>query len=138
MKNRNLYIAWGIFYIFCTVLGFIPPRDGLFFALCMALSLGFFVPPAILLHRAIKRGDNKTVRLIRTLAAVSLSVTLGLLVLNIAAVGATATVGNLLYWLLIVASSPMICMQIRGISLFLWAVLLIVAIRELRKNRKAK
>lgn len=138
MKNRNLYIAWGILYIFCTVLGFIPPKDGLFFALCMALSLGFFVPPAMLLYRAAKRGDEKTLRLIRTLAAVSLGSTLLLLVLNIAAVGATATVGNLLYWVLILVSSPMICMQIRGISLFLWAVLLITALRELKKYRKDK
>ncbi len=48
MKNRNLYIAWGVLYIFCTVLGFIPAKEGGFFALCMLLSFGFFVPPAML------------------------------------------------------------------------------------------
>ena len=39
-----------------------------------------------------------------------------------------------MYYLLIVVSSPMICMQVRGISLFLWAVLLIVSHRELKKK----
>ena len=136
MQKRNLYIAWGILYIFCTVLGFIPPKDGGFFALCMALSFGFFVPPAMLLYRAVKRGELKTVRLIRTLSLCSLGATLVLLVLNILSVGATEAAGELVYWLLIIVSSPMICMQIRGISLFLWAVLLIVSIKELNKQER--
>ena len=138
MQKRNLYIAWGVLYIFCTVLSFIPPKEGGFFALCMGLSFGFFVPPALLLYRAVKRGEQGTVRLIRTLSAVSLGATLVMMVLNLLSVGASAAAGQAMYWLLIVVSSPMICMQIRGISLFLWAVLLIVSIRELKKCRKDK
>ena len=138
MQKRNLYIAWGVLYIFCTVLSFIPAKEGGFFALCMMLSLAFFVPPILLLYRAIKREDLATVRLIRTLSACSLGATLLLLVLNIMTVGATALAGNVLYYILIVVSTPMICMQIRGISLFLWACLLIAAMRELRKHKKGK
>ena len=134
MKKRNLYIAWGVLYIFCTVLGFIPAKEGAFFALCMALALSFFVPPAMLLYRAIKRDDRKTVALIRTLSACSLALTLLLLILNLLTVGATALAGEVMYWLLILVSSPMICMQVRGISLFFWAVLLIVSHRELKKK----
>lgn len=135
MKKRNLYIAWGVLYIFCTVLAFIPPKEGGFFALCMLLSFGFFVPPAMLLYRAAKRGETGTIRLIRALSAASLGATLVMMVLNLLTVGATAAAGQAMYWLLIVVSSPMICMQIRGISLFLWAVLLVVSAQELRKHR---
>ena len=60
MKKRNLYIAWGVLYIFCTVLGFIPAKEGGFYALSMLLSFGFFVPPSILLYRAVKSGDPGT------------------------------------------------------------------------------
>lgn len=138
MKKRNLYIAWGVLYIFCTALAFIPAKEVGYFALCMVLSLGFFVPPAMLLYRAAKRGDLKTVRLIRTLSACSLGATLVVLVLNILTVGATAAAGELMYWLLIIVSSPMICMQIRGISLFLWACLLFAAIRVLKRQCAGK
>ena len=135
MKNRNLYIAWGVLYIFCTALAFIPAKEGGYFALCMALSFGFFVPPAMLLYGAAKRGDRKTVALIRNLSICSLSATLLLLVLNILTVGATAMAGEVMYYMLIIVSSPMICMQIRGISLFLWALLLILSIQALKKEK---
>ncbi len=138
MKKRNLYIAWGVLYIFCTVLGFIPAKEGGFFALCMLLSFGFFVPPAMLLYRSAKRGETGTIRLIRGLSATSLIATLILMVLNILSVGASAAVGNMLYYLMIVVSSPMICMRIQGISLFLWAVLLIVCTQELKKYKNDK
>ena len=134
MKNRNLYIAWGVFYIFCTVLGFIPAKEGGFFALSMLLSFGFFLPPAMLLYRSAKRGETGTIRLIRALSAVSLGATLVLMVLNILSVGAPVAVGDMLYYLMIIVSTPMKCMRIQGISLFLWAVLLIVSAQELKKH----
>ena len=134
MKNRNLYIAWGVLYIFCTALGFVPAKEGTYFALCMLFAFGFFVPPSMLLYRAIKRDDRKTIGLIRTLAICSLATTLVVFVLNLLTVSATALTGEVMYYLLIVVSSPMICMQIRGISLFLWACLLFTAHAKLKKT----
>ena len=134
MKNRNLYIAWGVLYIFCTVLGFIPAQEGGFFALSMLLALGFFVPPSIILYRSVKRDDLGTITLIKVLSATSLIATLILMVLNILSVSAPTGVGDMLYYLLIIVSSPMVCMRIQGISLFLWAVLLIVSHKELKKQ----
>ena len=133
MKNRNLYIAWGVLYIFCTALSFVPAQEGVYFALCMLFAFGFFVPPAMLLYRATKRDDRKTIRLIRTLSICSLAATLVVFVLNLLTVGATALTGEVMYYLLIIVSSPMICMQIRGISLFLWACLLFAAHAQLKK-----
>lgn len=133
MKNRNLYIAWCVLYIFCTALGFVPAREGVYFALRMALAFGFFVPPAMLLYRAVQRDDRKCMQLIRTLSIVSLVATLVAMVLNLMTVGATAAAGKLMYWVLVIVSSPMICMQIRGISLFLWACLLFVSMKHLKK-----
>ncbi len=130
MKKRNLYIAWGVFYLFCTVLGFIPAKEGGFFALCMGLGLGFFVPPMLLMCR----GEKKTVQLVTTLSGVSLAATALMLVLNVLTVGASAAVGEMFYWLLILVSSPMICIQVRGISLFLWACLLFAGLGKLKKT----
>ena len=133
MKNRNLYIAWGVLYIFCTALSFVPSREGLYFALRMGLALGFFLPPAMLLYRSVKRSDKKTVQLIRALSILSLAATLVAMVLNLMTVGATAAAGRLMYWVLVIVSTPMICMEIRGISLFLWACLLFVSLKHLKK-----
>ncbi len=129
MKKRNLYFAWGILYALCAVLGFIPSPSGGVFALCMILGLGFFVPPMLLL----RRGDKRTVQLLVTLSISSLVATVVVLVLNLLTVGASPAVGELFYWLLIVVSSPMICIQVRGISLFLWACLLFAGLGKLKK-----
>ncbi len=133
MKKRNLYIAWGVLYVFCTVLGFVTPKSGGFYALCMTLSLAFFIPPAILLQWADNRGQKGTVKRIVHLSIVSLVATTITLILNFLTMGASMEAGKILYWLLIILSSPMVCMQIWAISLFLWACLLFAGLSKLKK-----
>ena len=75
MKNKTLYLIWGGLFILCGLLGFIPEPSGFLKGLLMALSMIFFIPGWILLYR----GQAKAVR---NLSAVSLAVTLFLLILN--------------------------------------------------------
>ena len=56
------------------------------------------------------------------------------LVLNVLSAMGTVTMGNVLFAVLIVVSSPMVCSGYWALSLFLWACLLIVSHSLLRKN----
>lgn len=134
-KNKKLSIAWAVLYGFCAAFGFIPTPDGVLMALMVTLSLAFFVPPAMLLYRAVPREDWQTIRRIRNLSILSLGSTMTMLILNFLSVGASAAVGNVLYWLLILVSAPMVCGQFWAVSLFLWACLLMVSLSALKKHR---
>lgn len=136
-KNSALYWAWGILYAVCAALGFIPQPEGPLAGLLVLLAVVFFLPPALLLYRAMPREDVKTVRLIRNLSAASLIATLVALVVNFLSVSASAVAGAVLYGLLIVVSAPMVCGQSWLIGLFGWALLLTVSRRYLKKGKKA-
>lgn len=135
MNNKTLYTVWGILFILCALLGFIPQPEGLLKAFLVLLSIVFFVPGSILLYRAVKTGDNQCISLIRMLSLISLGATLVLLVLNFLSASAPEAAGDFLYGLLVVISAPMICSQYWIISLFLWACLLMTC-QSLIKKRK--
>ena len=130
MKKRNLYIAWGVLYGLCVGLGCIPNPSGIVAGLCVSATLGFFIPPAMLLHHAIPRKQTATVRLIGLLSIVSLVLTTGMLILNFLSFRYSELAGNVLYALLILVSSPMVCGQVWLLSLFLWACLLVVSLKH--------
>lgn len=136
-KNSALYLVWGILYAVCAALGFIPEPAGPLAGIFVLVAVVFFLPPALLLHRAIPREQVKTVRLIRNLSAASLIATLVMLVVNFLSVGASAAVGAVLYSALILVSAPMVCGQFWIIGLFGWALLLTVSRRYLKKGKKA-
>ena len=87
MNRKILYAAWAALFVLCAAFGFLPERSGSTQALMTALSLLFFIPPAMLLYRA-DSGIRKRVGL---LSALSLGLTVVMLVLNIVfAAGSTA------------------------------------------------
>lgn len=133
MTKKKLFVLWGGMFILCAGLGFIPGPTGALRVLLSAVSLAFFVPPGLLLYRAAKTGDRATVVLIRNLAALSLILTAVLLVLNFLAVLSTEAAGTMLYYMLVMVSSPMICSGNWAVSLFLWACLLMAALKYGRK-----
>ena len=124
LKNSALWCLWGLLYILTAALGFIPEPQGGAMVLLMLVGLVFFVPPAILLYRGITGGDKKTVGRIRVLSLVSLGITLVMLVLNVCSALMSEAMGIYLNIWLGLVSAPMMCVQFRGISLFLWACLL--------------
>ena len=134
MKKSTLYAAWGVLFILCAGLGFIPNPTGVLRFLMTALSVIFFAPPAMLTYRAAAEGDVRTLRLVRNLSILSLAVTVVVLVLNVLCAVYSEILGNILHMILIIVSSPMICSGYWVVSLFLWACLLMVTIKQIRKN----
>ena len=134
MNNKTLYWIWGGLFIFCGLLGFIPQPEGIVKVLMVVSSLAFFVPGGMLLYLNHKNGNLGTIRVVRNLAAISLGVTLVLLVLNFLSGKASNAIGDFLFGLLTMLSSPMVCSQYWFVSLFLWACLLMTAISFLKKK----
>lgn len=137
MKNRILYTAWGILFLLCAGLGFIPEPAGWVQGILTAASLLFFLPPALLLREAHSRKCRQTAALIGSLSALSLGLTLFLLALNILSAFWSDGVGVFLHVLLTIVSAPMMASGFWVLSLFLWACLLLVSLR-LRKALKEK
>lgn len=129
MSNKILYAAWGVLFVLCAGLGFVPEPEGLLAAVMTALSVLFFVPGFVLLYR----GQKKAVRI---LSIISLAGSLLCLLLNVWSVGMTAEMGAFLYTLLGLVSTPMFCARIWVLSLFLWACLLMGSLMKLPGSPK--
>ena len=128
MKEKSLWLSWLYLYILCAILGFIPEPNGLIKALMVLFSVLCFVPGFLL----VRRGRVKQVR---TVALVWLVTAAVLLVLNILSVIMPPVWGDILYYVMVVAASPMVCGQYWVVSLFLGACLLMYAV-SLEKSRE--
>ncbi len=136
MTKRKLYIAWAVLFAITAGIGFIPNPKGMAYAAMVIFALVFFIPPTVLLTKAIHRDDKKEIKRIFFLCLGSLSATLLVLVLNFLSVASTELVGRILYGILTVVSAPMVCGQIWVMSLFLWGCLLTASVQYLRKHRE--
>ena len=134
MKKQALFGLWAAAFIVCAGLGFIPDPQGGVRVLLTLLALACFIPPFCLLIRARKQGDRHTIALVRNLSIASLGATALLLMLNFLSVLGSETLGNFLYSVLLVVSSPMVCSGSWGLSLFLWACLLMVSLGHEKKK----
>lgn len=134
MTNKMLYSLWGILFIICAGLGFIPAPDTTVQAVMTGLSVLFFLPPTVLLYRAKKDADRNMAALIRNLALASLALTLLTLVLNVICAMQSEFLGNFLHVVLTIISCPMICSGYWVLSLFLWACLLTISLQILSKK----
>ena len=135
-KDKGILKAlWAGMFLLCALLGFVPEPEGANKWLLLIFGLLFFVPPALLLYQCRKSADVKNLRLVRRLAVASLGVTVVLLVANILSMLAPQAVGDALYYILVVTSTPMVCCQYWVVSLFLWAALLwcsLIFIKEVK------
>lgn len=134
MNKKTLYILWAVLFILCAGLGFIPQPEGAVSVLLTVLSVVFFVPPAWLLYDAARTADKAAAALIRNLSALSLVLTVAVLILNFLSALTSEFWGNVLHSILVVVSAPMICSGYWVLSLFLWACLLMVGISQTRKK----
>lgn len=134
MNQKLLFALWGSMFILCAALGFIPEPEGVLRILMITASVVFFLPPFWMLHRAGAEEDTHAVTLIRNLSAISLGLTVVLLVLNFLSAMSSEALGTILYYVLVIVSSPMICSGYWVLSLFLWACLLTVSRKMLKKK----
>ena len=130
MNKKLLLMIWAGLFIMCAALGFIPEPEGAAAAAMTAVSVLFFLPPALLLY---KSRDPVTVKLIRNLSALSLGFTLVLLILNFLTALRSEYLGQVLHYVLVIVSSPMICSGHWALSLFLWACLLMASLKQCRR-----
>ena len=129
MKTKILFALWAALYLLCAGLGFIPNPQGALRILMILLAIACFVPPLLL----IRTKERPVVALVRNLAILWLALTMVLICFNFLSATSSEAMGNLMYRLLVMISSPMICGQYWIMSLFGWAYLLFDAIHALRK-----
>lgn len=134
MKERVLYIAWAVLYAICAALGFYGEAEGFGKVLFVLTALIFFLPGIGLLILGYREKNRKILRRVRIISAVSLALTLILLIANVAVAAAEAT-NRLLHVLLVLVSAPMLCGQYWVMSLFLWACLLFATFVKLPKEK---
>lgn len=133
MIQKRLFALWGSMYIVCAGLSFIPEPSGILRGVLTLCALGFFVPGLLLIRIGYQQKDRHTLALVRNLSAASLILTLGLLVLNFLTALRSEFLGDVLYYVLVIVSSPMVCSGYWALSLFLWACLLTISAQSLRK-----
>ena len=126
MKLKLTYALWAVLFVICACLGFVRDAAGFGKVLLILSSLIFFLPGVFLLSW----GQRKQVRII---CLCSLGVSLVLLVANFFSVLTSRLVGDILYALLVVFSTPMVCSQLWVLSLFLWACLLMATFLKPKK-----
>lgn len=136
MDKGILKAVWAGMFLLCAVLGFVSDPTGFDYWMMVSISVLFFVPPALLLYRSWKDRDEKQLRLIFRLSLLSLVGTAVLLIANFFSVLGSDTLGKILYWILVIFSTPMVCCQNWALSLFAWAVLMMSAL-SLKKSLKS-
>ena len=137
MKTKTIFALWGGLFTLCAALGFIPNPAGALKILLVLSSILFFLPPALLLHRSKEEGDKRLAKLVRNLCVASLVLTAVLLMVTFLCVLAPVWLGNLLYTLLTVVSTPMICCGNWALSMFLWACLMIWSMNILKEKKNS-
>ena len=130
MKKSMIYGIWAVLYCICVGLGFVSEPAGLGKALLVATALIFFLPPFYLFFTAKKEKDRKTVLVLRLISISVLALSLVFLVLNFLSVYFSAETGLVLHVLLVMFSTPMLCGQFWAMSLFLWAILMILSFQK--------
>ena len=136
MNKKRKFILWGVLFAICAGLGFVPQPEGAVKALMILLSFGFFAVGGWILRDACREGDRGTLALVRMLSLASLIATLVMLIANFLSIFVSQTLGNVLHYMLIVVSSPMFCAPTWAVSLFLWACLMVVSQKMLKKKSR--
>ena len=131
MSKKVLFSLWGGSFILCAGLGFIPGFSdtvgGGAQGVLTVLSVLFFLPPGLIVWNGAKTKDVHSLKLVRNLSALSLGLTLLVLILNMLAAVGSEILGNVLHGILIIVSTPMVLSGFWALSLFLWACLLLAS-----------
>lgn len=136
MNKKRFFILWGVLFAICAGFGFVPQPEGALKVLMSLLSFGFFGVGGWILWQAGQKNDLAVISLIRSLSLASLGMTLVMLVANFLSVFTSEFLGSVLHHMLIVVSCPMFCAPSWATSLFLWACLMVVSHKMIRKKSR--
>lgn len=134
MKEKLLYIVWGVMAVLCIGLGTLETEDLMMQIPLLLISIVFFVPAGLLLYDALEAGNRKGILRIRWISIASLALTIVTLLAFFLTALRGAGAAGWLYEVLIVVSCPMVCSQYWLVSLFLWACLLFATF--IKPNRR--
>ena len=132
-KEIVLYAAWLCLYILCVGLGTVENPEGIGKVLFVLTSLIFVIPGIWLLVLGFQEKNKKMILRVRMAAICSLSLTVIVFCLNIAAVAASSQLGSTLHDILNLVSAPMFCSQYWILSLFCWGCLLSASFTKMKK-----
>ena len=105
-------------------------------AFLTGLSVVFFLPAFWLFFIAKKENDRKTIKVLRWISIGSLALTLVLLIANIASVMGSPGLGRVLHLLLRLVSVPLETSHTWALSLYFWAILMVLTLPKLRRGQK--
>ena len=129
LRYDRLYPVWAGLFVLTAVLGLLfPEAEGFGRAILLTLTVGFFLPPWLILAKAKQTGDRQNVKLIRYLALASLAATMVLFCAGIWSVG--TSLGQTLQILMSIICAPLTCGNYYVLPMFLWATLLIGSFRK--------
>ena len=134
MNKKLSFTLWGVLFAICAAFGFVAQPEGTLKVLMALFSFGFFGLGGWILWLAYREKDYGTVGLIRSLSLASLLATLVMLIVNFLSVLLPEALGNIMHYMLIVVSSPMLCAPSWAVSLFFWACLMVVS-HKILKNK---
>ncbi len=134
MTNLKIFMIWAFLYGVCAALGFFPEPGGALAGLMIVLSVAFFIPPAVLVYRGVRQKDYVLLKKIRYLSLIWMGLTTITFCLNVLSVEASEAAGQVLYWMLILVSAPMVCSQAWIVPIFLWGCLLTVCLQNREKK----
>lgn len=135
MKKKILYIAWAMLYCACFALSFVTPKPGEK-AFLTGLSVVFFIPPFWLYFIAKKENHRKTIKILQWMSIGSLSLTLVFFVGALLTLFSPRWLQILVSVLLRLVSVPLDTSHTWGLSLYFWAILMVLTLRALRRGRK--
>ena len=131
MSYPILYTLWASMFLLTAALGLLFPQEtGLSRWVLTAVTVNFFVPPWMILHRARAAEDRSQIRLVRYLSLASVVLTAVLLVLNLKSAGLSDAMGRALNAALAVVSAPMLCSNLFVLPIFLWGCLIADTFRK--------
>ena len=136
MNKKLLFTLWGALFAICAGFGFISQPGTTLKILGNLFSIAFFGLGGFILWQARQAKDRAAIALIRNLSLASLVITATMLVANFLSVFASETLGNILHYMLIMVSSPMLCAPSWATSLFLWATLMVLSHNLITKKHK--
>jgi hypothetical protein len=96
-------------------------------------GIGFFVPPIMLIRWAEVRDNFTTLRYVRLISAIALPTSVVLVMLNMASALMSKVAGEVLYAILVIVASPLVCGQVWVLTFFGWAYVLIRSMVALKK-----